>query len=65
MYIENNLDEIVIDNEFNKVLIILLDIGKRLGSNEDFKEFGFEFMKEICFICKINFGNIFKVINVN
>lgn len=61
MYIENNLDEIVIDNEFNKVLIILLDIGKWLSSNEDFMEFGCKFIKEICFVCKNNVGNFFLV----
>lgn len=65
LHIENNPDETVTDNEFNKALTTLLDIGKRLGSNEDFKELGFEFTKEICCTCKTNPGNIPKVINVN
>lgn len=58
LHIENNPDETVSDNEFNKALTILLDIGKRLSSNEDFKELGFEFTKEICSACKSNSGNL-------
>lgn len=58
LHIENNSDETVTDNEFNKALTILLDIGKRLSCNEDFMELGFEFTKEICSACKNNSGNL-------
>lgn len=34
LHIENNPDETVTDNEFNKAFTTLLDIGKRLSSNE-------------------------------
>lgn len=61
MHIENNPDETVTDNEFNKALTILLDIGKRLSSNEDFMELGCNFTKEICSACKNNAGNFFSV----
>lgn len=61
LHIENNPDETVTDNEFNKALTILLDIGKRLSSNEDFMELGCKFTKEICSACKNNAGNLFSV----
>lgn len=58
LHIENNPDETVTDNEFNKALTILLDIGKRLSTNEDFRDLGFEFTKEICSACKNNSGGL-------
>ena len=54
--IENNTEEILSDNDYNKTITILLEIGKRISSHESFSDIGCEYYKEICTVSKGNHG---------